>query len=115
MTGEASGMTDLEELLERWGRREKLEPVPDLWPRLRPILASSTGREVAAIRAAGRRLAISVAAALAAAYVAGPWAYSTVPGALPRLLNWAAAAPAWLLSRWGGWWQAFLCRLVGGC
>lgn len=119
MDAEGTRTTDLERAIESWARAERLRSVPDLWPLLRNHLALFPGpparRPVAGWAVAAGRVALSAAAALAATYVAGPWIYGSAPGVIPRLVNWAAAAPAWLFSWWGGWWQMLVCRLVGGC
>lgn len=120
MDGEGARTTDLERAIARWARAERLRSVPDLWPPLRPRLAAAPGLPPARRPAVGwgvaaGRVALSAAAALAATYVAGPWVYGSAPGVIPRMVNWAAAAPAWLFSWWGGWWQVLVCRLVGGC
>ncbi len=117
MRDEGIKMTDLEEAIKRWARTERLRPVPDLWPLVRPRVAAApeTRWFAAEWGAAVGRVVVSAAAALAATYVAGPWVYGSAPGVIPRMVGWAAAAPAWLFSRWEGWWQVLVCRLVGGC
>lgn len=117
MKAEGSRTNRLEEAIEHWARAERLRPVPDLWPLVHPRLAAApeTRGFAAEWGAAVGRVAVSAAAALAATYVAGPWVYGSGPGVIARMVGWAAAAPAWLFSRWEGWWQVLVCRLVGGC
>jgi len=121
MAGEPSSLRDLEEALEHWARAERGRPVQDLWPGIRSALraAAAVGGEsrltTTVLRSAVGRAVVSAAAALAVTCLAGPWVYGAVPVLLARMVGWVAAAPAWVFSWLGGWWQGFVCRLVGGC